>query len=284
VTGDRRGQNGAARRRNADVTAIDPAVATEARVYDYLLGGATNFAVDRATAERQGEAVGGIDRPRAGVRANRIFLGEAVRHLVTDAGIRQFLDIGSGIPTEETVHQVAQRIAPESRIVYVDNDPVVLAHAHELLVSTTEGAADYVHGDMHDPQDILDQAAATLDFSEPIAVTLVSVLHFFRDDEDPYGIVARLVDAVPSGSHLVISHITGDMQPELIARLVEAPGDQASYAFIPRSRSEMSRFFDGLELSDPGIAPMSRWLPAGTDPKIAESADVFYYCGIGRKP
>jgi S-adenosyl methyltransferase len=263
---------------------VDPTVATEARVYDYLLGGTTNFEVDREVAQRQGEAVGGIDRPRAGVRANRVFLGEAVRYLVTEAGIRQFLDVGSGIPTEDNVHQVAQRLAPEARIVYVDNDPVVLAHAHELLTSTAEGAAEYVRADLSKPQDILDKAAATLDLTQPIGLTLVSMLHFFHDRQDPQGIVRRLLAAVPSGSFLVVSHITGDMQPELIARLVEAPGDQARYTFIPRTRDELSRFFEGLELVEPGIAPMSRWLPAGTDPMIRESADIYYYCAIGRKP
>jgi hypothetical protein len=265
-------------------TLIDPTVATEARVYDYLLGGVTNFPVDRDVAERQGEAVGGIDRPRAGVRANRLFLGEAVRYLVTEAGVRQFLDIGSGIPTEENVHEVAQRLAPESRIVYVDNDPVVLAHAHQLLTTTPQGAANYVQADLHDPQDILEQAAETLDLSTPVAVTLVSMLHFLDDHENPHGIVDRLVAAVPSGSHLVISHITADMQPDLIAKLVEAPGDQASYTFVPRTRRELSRFFQDLELIEPGIAPMSRWLPSDTDSTIAESADIYYYCAIGRKP
>jgi S-adenosyl methyltransferase len=265
------------------VRLVDPTVATEARVYDYLLGGVTNFAVDRATALRQGEAVGGMDRPRAAVRANRVFLGEAVRFLV-DAGIRQFLDIGSGIPTEENVHQVAQRLAPDSRIVYVDYDPVVLAHAHELLTSTPEGAAEYVQADMRDPGRIVDQAAATLDLREPFAVTLVSLLHFFPDGEDPQGIVARFVAAMPAGSYLVVSHITGDMHPELVAKLVEAPGEDASYRFVPRTRAELSRFFDGLQLVEPGVVPMSRWLPPGTDTQVAASADMFYYAAIGRKP
>jgi hypothetical protein len=262
---------------------IDPKVATEARVYDYLLGGETNFAIDRETAERQGEAVGGIERSQAAVRANRVFLREIVSHLAGDLGIRQFLDIGSGLPTEDNVHQVAQRVAPESRIVYVDNDPVVLAHAHELLESTSEGAASYVRGDMHDPEDIVTQAAETLDFSEPIAVMVISMLHFFPEDEDPYGIVARLVDLLPPGSHLVVSHITGDMLPEQMAALAQAPGEQARYIFVLRRRDEVAQFFDGLELVEPGVAPMAEWLPPDTAPDLREWS-AMYYCGVGRKP
>jgi SAM-dependent methyltransferase len=270
--------------RGEDLPEIDTGVATEARVYDYLLGGVTNFAIDRETAERQGEAVGGIENAQSGVRANRVFLGEAVRYLVEQGGVRQFLDIGSGIPTEANVHQVAQGLAPESRIVYVDHDPVVLAHAHQLLTSTDEGKADYIQADMRNPDEILAQAAETLDLTEPVAVTLVSMLHFFQHDEDPQSIVAKLVDALAPGSYLVVSHITADLQPELIAALVDAPGDDASYTFVPRTRDDVASFFDGLELTDKGIAPMSAWLPAGTDPGIAAAADIFYFCGIGRKP
>ena len=273
-----------ARSRGGEHPEIDTGVATEARVYDYLLGGVTNFEVDRETAERQGVAVGGIENAQAGVRANRVFLGEAVRWLVDDAGVRQFLDIGSGIPTEENVHQVAQQAAPESRIVYVDDDPVVLAHAHQLLTSSPEGAADYVQADFRDPENILTQAAATLDLSRPVAISLVSMLHFFDDEEHPQEIVARLVEATAPGSYLVISHITADLQPELIAALVDAPGEQARYRFVPRSRAQVAAFFDGLELTDEGIAAMSDWLPADTDPAIAAAADIFYLCGIARKP
>lgn len=262
---------------------IDHNVATEARVYDYLLGGETNFDIDRETAERQGQAVGGIERSRAAVRANRVFLGQTVRRLVGEAGIRQFLDVGSGIPTEDNVHQVAQRAAPESRIVYADNDPVVLAHAHYLLESSTAGAASYIQADMRDPEDILAQASATLDLGQPVAVMLVSMLHFFRDDEDPYGIVARFMAGVPSGSYLVVSHITGDMLPEQMAALAEAPGEQARYVFVLRGRDQVSRFFDELDPVDPGVSPMAGWLPPGVDPGLTRWADM-YYCGVGRKP
>lgn len=267
----------------SEIVSIDIEVATEARVYDYLLGGVTNFPVDRETAERQGEAVGGIENAQSGVRANRVFLGEAMRRL-SAAGIRQFLDIGSGIPTEENVHQVAQRLAPESRIVYVDHDPVVLAHAHELLQSTDEGAADYIQADMREPGPILRQAAATLDLSRPVAITLVSMLHFFGDDEHPQALVRELVDAVPSGSYLVLSHLTGDFAPELMAALAEAPGDQASYTFIPRDQGGVASFLTDLELDEHGVASMAEWLPPDTDPALLQSAAMFYYCAIGRKP
>jgi SAM-dependent methyltransferase len=266
-----------------EIASIDTEVATEARVYDYLLGGVTNFPVDRETAERQGEAVGGIQNAQSGVRANRVFLGEAVRRLAA-AGVRQFLDIGSGIPTEENVHEVAQRLAPESRVVYVDHDPVVLAHAHELLRSTDDGAADYIQADMRQPGPILEHAAATLDLTRPVALTLVSMLHFFSDDEDPQGLVRQLVDALPSGSYLVLSHLTGDFAPEAMAALADAPGDQASYTFIPRDQAGVAAFLTGLELDEHGVASMAEWLPADTDPTLLQSAAMFYYCAIGRKP
>lgn len=265
------------------VTPVDINVATEARVYDFLLGGVTNFAVDRETAMRQGEAVGGIQNARAAVRANRVFLGGAVRRVV-GLGVNQFLDIGSGIPTEENVHQVAQRIDPTARIVYVDHDPVVLATAHQLLTSTGEGAADYIQADMREPAPILEQAASTLDLGRPVAITLVSMLHFFRDDEGPHALVRQLLDAVASGSYLVVSHLTADFAPEAMAALADAPGDDASYTFVPRTGDEIAGFFEGLDLVEPGVASMARWLPADTDPAILGAAGAFYYAAIGRKP
>jgi hypothetical protein len=263
---------------------IDINVAANPRVYDYLLGGETNFTVDREAAERVGEAVGGIENARAAVRANRVFLGQIVSYLAEEAGVRQFLDIGSGIPNEDNVHQVAQGVAPESRIVYVDNDPVVLAHAHVLLTSTPDGAAAYVQGDLHDPENILDQAAETLDFSRPVALMLLSMLHLFGDEEGPQDIVAQLLAAVPSGSYLVISHVTGDiLHPELMAAFADAPGEQARYTFILRRHDEISRFFEGLDLVAPGVTPMAEWLPRGTDARLVEWSRM-YYCGVGRKP
>jgi len=194
--------------------AIDTSVAHAARVYDYLLGGNQNFAIDQEVAERNAAAYGGLDVTRTEVRANRAFLGRAVRYMVTEAGIRQFLDLGTGLPSEDHVHGVAQRAASDCRIVYVDNDPLVLTHAETLLKSTPDGAAAFIIGDLRDPENILLRAAATLDFREPVAVVLSAILHLFPDDYDPYGIVARLLDAVPPGSHVLISHMASDMNAD----------------------------------------------------------------------
>lgn len=257
-------------------------IASAARVYDYLLGGEDNFEIDREVAEASGVAIGGIGRARAAVRSNRVFLAEVVRYLVTDAGVRQFLDIGSGLPNQNNVHEVAQQAAPESRIVYVDNDPTVLAHAHQLLESTPEGATAYINGDLRDPASILLRAEATLDFTEPIAVMLISMLHFFRDAEDPFRFVARLMDAVSPGSYLVISHLTADFDDKMVA-VAESPGDKAEYQFILRSHDDVARFFQGLEMVDPGLASMDQWLPPDAPAGQRTWAKTFYGA-VGRKP
>ena len=266
---------------------IDTSVASEARVYDYLLGGTDNFDIDRMVAARQGEAVGGIDNARAAVRANRVFLREVMRYLVGAAGVRQFLDVGSGIPTQDNVHEVAQAASPDCRILYVDYDPVVLAHAHKLLRSTPEGAADFVLGDFRDADRILDQARHTLDFGRPVALMLVSFLHFFSDAADPQATVARLVTALPAGSYLVVSHLTADREPEKMRALTEAPGDDAQYEFIMRSHDEVAAFFSGLEFTDAGsragVGSMEGWLPDATPAPQREWARM-YCCAVGRKP
>jgi hypothetical protein len=182
-----------------------------ARVYDYMLGGTNNFAVDRELAVHATEALGGIEVVRGDVRANRKFLVDAVRWLALEAGVRQFLDVGTGIPNADNVHGVAQRAAADSRVVYVDYDPVVLAHAHELLKSTPQGATDFIYGDLRDPDHIVDRAGATLDFDQPVALMLVGIFHYVLDREDPYGIMRRLLDAVPSGSFLAVSHLAKDI-------------------------------------------------------------------------
>src|SRR5450755_2580546 len=189
---------------------FDTTVAHQARVYDYLLGGKDNYAADRAVAEATLKVNPDL-APSA--HANRAFLGRAIRYLAEEAGIRQFLDIGTGIPTAGNTHQVAQAIAPESRVVYVDYDPIVLAHARALLTSDQAGATEYIDSDLRDTKTILDQAARLLDFSKPVAVTLISILHAIPDDDDPYAIVATLLDAVPSGSYLAISHMGSDLMP-----------------------------------------------------------------------
>jgi hypothetical protein len=262
---------------------IDTSIASEARVYDYLLGGVDNFEIDRQVAERQGEATGGIEYARAGVRMNRVYLGQATRYLAGEAGMRQFLDIGTGIPTMGNVHEVAQAVAPSSRVVCVDYDPVVLAHAHTLMRSTPEGAAAFIQGDFSDPEKILAKAADTLDFSKPTAIMLIALLHFFRDSDGPYEIVQKLISAVPSGSYLAISHMTADIETEAMSALAEAPGDEAQYVFVMRTKDQVARFFDGLEMVGPGVSLLEEWLPPEEKPAYPASARM-HWCGIGRKP
>ncbi len=265
--------------------AIDTSVAHVARVYDYLLGGTNNFAVDREAAEHVTAAQGGIGPSRARIRANRRFLGRVVRYLAGEVGIRQFLDIGTGIPNEDNVHGVAQQTAPESRIVYVDNDPVVLAHAHALLAGTDDGATAYIDADLHDPENILRRAADTMDLTQPVAVMLISMLHLFGDDEDPARIVGRVMDGVPSGSYLAISHLTSES--EEITRVASAVKDspRMGYRLNPRGQTEISHFLDGLELIEPGLVRVNQWRP--DEAELAESADrgdVPFYGAVARKP
>jgi hypothetical protein len=240
---------------------IDRHVPHMARMYDYLLGGRVHFAVDRQLAEHATAALpGGIEQARRDVRANRQFLVQTVRRLAGELGVRQFLDIGTGLPTEQNVHEVAQREDPSCRVVYVDHDPIVLAHARRLLRGSPEGATDYLDADLREPEVILGRAAETLDLTRPVAVMLVGVLHYVLDDEDPYGIVTRLLDAVPPGSYLVVSHLASDIEPEAMAELVRrhnegVPADLA----VVRSHAEVARFFDGLDLLDPGVVPLEHW-------------------------
>jgi hypothetical protein len=260
---------------------IDISVPNAARVYDFLLGGDANFAVDREAAERNNAVLpGGLDAARAEVRANRDFLGRAVRRLAGELGVRQFLDIGTGIPNADNVHAIAQDVAPDARVVCVDYDPVVLAHAHTLLKSTPEGAATYIHGDLRDPGPILEQAGETLDFDQPVALMLLGLLYLFPDDE-PFRLVSRLVESLAPGSYLVVSHITADFTPEmhdLVARLNE----NMLEPFTLRTEGEIARFFDGFELVEPGIVPVDLWPSADDAPAGARL--TAYYAGVGRKP
>jgi hypothetical protein len=242
---------------------VDATVSHAARVYDYLLGGTANFEIDRELARRQAEAYGGLANAQATVRANRSFLGRAVRYLV-GAGLRQFLDLGTGLPSVDHVHQVAQREAPDCRIVYVDNDPLVLTHAQTLLQSTPEGATTYVNGDVTDVQNILLRAATVLDLDEPFAVVLSAILHLVPDAADPYGIVAELVEAMPSGSHLLISHMASDIDIHRMSDLAEETErlqPQMGYSFALRTRDEVARFAEGLDLVPPGIVRVDEWRP-----------------------
>jgi hypothetical protein len=267
---------------------IDRTVAHMARIYDYLLGGTDNFAIDRQVAETVTAALpGGIDGARANIRANRDFLAWAVRWLATEQGIRQFLDIGTGIPNADNVHAVAQQTAPDARVVYVDHDPVVLAHAHKLLQSTPEGATAYLDGDIRTPDRILAGSAQILDLAEPTAIMLLGILHYIADDEDPLGIVATLLDAVPSGSYLVISHLASDLFPEEMAELADRHNDgdnETAEQAVLRSRSEVARFLDGLDVIEPGVVPLNDWRPGGTNPLDIGDAVIPIYAAIARKP
>ena len=257
---------------------IDTSRAHPARVYDYWLGGKDNFAADREAAEL---ALQAYPQLAQAVQANRKFLARAVRYLTGEAGIRQFLDIGTGIPAADNTHQVAQREAPDSRIVYVDNDPIVLLHARALLKSTRQGACDYIQADLHDPDAILSGAAKTLEFGQPVALMLLAILQFIPDDQDPAGLVSRLVAGLPPGSYLVVSHPTDDFNPnrqgESIQRYNERVADQATL----RGHDETARFFDGLELVDPGVVAVAKWRP-NSDLDAARPSSM--WCGVALKP
>ncbi|MFE9451018.1 SAM-dependent methyltransferase [Streptomyces sp. NPDC006739] len=257
---------------------IDTGRPHTARIWNYWLGGKDNYEVDRAAGDQ-------IRRLHPGIgeyaRADRLFLGRAVRHLVRDVGIRQFLDIGTGLPTAANTHEVAQALAPDARIVYVDNDPLVLAHARALLTSTPEGRTDYLDEDLRNVDAILEHAARTLDFSEPVALMLLGVVIFVGDEEDPYGLVRRLTDRLPSGSHLVLSHtITSPSMPD-VDEAVGFWNEHGTPRLTQRTPEEVARFFDGLELLEPGVVSCSRWRPEHDNG--AEPEEVAMFGGVARR-
>jgi hypothetical protein len=261
----------------AQATRLDTSVAHMARVYDYWLGGKDNFAVDRAAGDQAIAANPGILRD---VRANRAFLARAVHYLAAECGIRQFLDIGTGIPTANNTHEVAQSVAPECRVVYVDNDPVVLAHARALLTSEPEGATAYIDADLRDTRTILDSAAQTLDFRQPIAVTLLAILHLIPDEDAPAQLIATLMAAVPSGSYLALSHPASDIRPEAVAEMARRVNARLGPARgTMRNQAEVARFFDGLTLVEPGVIQPQWWRPPVPDAE----AEVGVWCGVARK-
>jgi S-adenosyl methyltransferase len=257
---------------------LDTSVAHSARLWNYLLGGKDNFAADREAAEY---ALALMPELVLSARADREFLGRAVRHLARDAGIRQFLDIGTGLPTANNTHEVAQSVAPDSRVVYVDNDPMVLVHARALLTSTPQGATDYIDADLRDPDKILHAATRTLGFDQPIAIMLLGILNFVIDNDEAYQIVATLVDAVPSGSYLVIAHPTMEVNPEAVQEAMRQWNASGAAPITARSRDEMSRFFEGLELLEPGIVTCSEWRPDPEYPGV--DVEVSEYGAVGRK-
>jgi hypothetical protein len=266
----------------ADFPTIDTSTPHSARVYDYLLGGTVNFEPDRVAARQQAAAFGGLDAARSSIRMNRVFLGQVVRFLAGPAGVRQFLDVGPGIPNDDHVHAIAQQVAPDARIVYVDNDPVVLAHAHELL--SPGGSAAFVLGDFNDPADVIAQAGETLDFDRPVGLMLIALLHHVPNEGDPYGKVGRLVDALPSGSYLALSHMASDIDPEAMAALERSVPENATYRFAMRSQDEVARFFDGLELVEPGVVPVDQWLPEGLAPPEEPTVPAQHWGAVARKP
>jgi S-adenosyl methyltransferase len=257
---------------------IDTTVAHPARVYDYWLGGTVNYAADREAAERVLAVTPGL---RFRVRANRDFLARTVRYLAAEAGIRQFLDIGTGIPSANNTHEVARAAAPDARIVYVDNDPIVLAHARELLAGGPAGATQYIHGDARDPGAIVAAAARTLDFTRPAALLLLGVLHLVSDAEDPYRIVTALLGALPAGSYLVISHPASDINAAAQAEAQKRYNERVATPQTLRSRAEVARFFDGLDLVPPGLVYVHTWRPDAGAAVPADTASA--YGAVGRK-
>ncbi|HEY3034658.1 MAG TPA: SAM-dependent methyltransferase, partial [Streptosporangiaceae bacterium] len=235
-------------------------------------------AVDRDAAEQVIAAYPGILRD---VRAQRAFLARAVGYLAGVAGIRQFLDIGTGIPTANNTHEVAQDVEPGCRVVYVDNDPMVLAHARALLVGEPEGATDYVDADLRDTGKVLAEAARLLDFGKPVAVMLISVLHLIPDEDDPHAIVARLMEAVPSGSWLALSHPARDVHAQQVSEAATRFNKLAPAKATLRTRAEILRFFDGLELLEPGLVQIHRWRPGLAAP--GDNREAAGYCGLARK-
>ena len=260
---------------------IDTSVPHTARIYDYILGGKDNFAADRQAAAK---AMATNPHLAKAMRENRALMRRMVAWLARDAGVRQFLDIGTGLPTSPNVHEIAQAATPDARVVYVDNDPIVLTHARALLTSSREGATAYIHADLRDPDKILSdpRLRQTLDLSQPVALTILGVLHFIPDEDDPWDVVARLMAALPSGSYLAIQHPTRDFY-------AQENGTDRSYrssgiAFQYRTKDEFLRFLEGLELVPPGLQLMTEWRAENEPQPRPLASDVGAYAAIGRKP
>jgi len=270
---------------------LDTGAPQSARIYDYWLGGKNNFAADRAVAEALATQIPTI---RTMVRSQRTFLARTVEYLVGNAGIRQFLDIGTGLPSANNIHEVAQRLAPDSRVLYADNDPIVLAHGHALMRSTPQGRTAFILADLREPSTILTDPTLhdTLDLDRPVALFLVGILMHLHDSDDPHGIVATLLDALPSGSYLALTHPTADFNPEAMAGMA-ATAEQSGIPYVPRSRTATEAFLTGLEIVEPGLVPIPAWNPLSrgnesvTPPGTPTSPDpyaVYGWAGVARKP
>jgi hypothetical protein len=260
---------------------IDVTRPHSARIYDYLLGGKDNFAADRETA---GQVLRTWPTVRTAARENRAFLNRAVRYLAAEAGIRQFLDVGSGLPSASNVHEVAQGIAPESRVAYVDNDPIVLAHARALLASHPDGVCAYIDADLRQPEQILGNPAIgrSLDLTQPAALMMVAVLHFIPDEDQPRQIVQALLDALPSGSYLVASHVTAVHNQDGLAGAGRAYQDSGMRGALRTPDEFAGLAFAGLDLIEPGVVLVSEWRPDSTTPRPM-AAEVNAYGGVARK-
>jgi 2-polyprenyl-3-methyl-5-hydroxy-6-metoxy-1,4-benzoquinol methylase len=263
---------------SAEAPTFDTSVAHVARVYNYWLGGKDNFAADRAAAE---QAMAAFPDIVWSARANRAFLRRAVTYLAGEAGIRQFLDIGTGIPSANNTHEVAQSVASDSRIVYADNDPVVLAHARALLTTTPDGATDYIDADLRQAEQILAKAVQTLDFSKPVAVMLMAILQHLSEADDPYQVVGTLMAAVPPGSYLVISHPARDIHAAEMAAMAAQLNKMMAEKVTFRAKAEVAPFFAGLELVEPGMTNVPDWRP-DTEEEAASPAAL--WAGVARKP
>jgi hypothetical protein len=258
---------------------VDTSVPQSARVWNYWLGGKDNYEVDRAIGDQIAEMNPHIVDI---ARAARGFLVRAVTYVTGEAGVRQFLDIGTGLPTANNTHEVAQGVAPASRIVYVDHDPLVLAHARALLTSAPEGATAYIDADLREPDKILQLAAETLDFTQPVALMLMGILGHITDDEEAHAIVRHLLDAVPSGSYLILYDDTNVIHTEAMDEMVRQWNATGENPRVNRTPERLARFFDGLELLEPGVVSVSRWRP--DSPEVGEIQEVDDFGGVGRKP
>ncbi len=275
MTGTSAGGSGTGHR---EIPGINPGVPHPARVYDYFLGGKDNYEADRVAAQA---GIKAFPKTAESARASRAFLRRVVGYLAAEAGIRQFLDIGTGLPSGENVHQVAQAIAPDARIVYADNDPIVLAHAHALLKGRSEGVVAYLDADVREPEPILREAARTLDFTKPIGLLLLGILHNVGDEYEPHEIVRTLTAALPAGSYLAICHLTADIYPELADFAKALNERQLDAPLVLRDHAEVTSFFDGLELVDPGVVQLSKWHP---QTEVEAAAAAALWGGVARKP
>jgi S-adenosyl methyltransferase len=258
---------------------FNTSVSHSARIWNYWLGGKDNYAVDREAGDRVAEMLPIIV---AQARADRAFLGRAIRYLAGEEGVRQFLDIGTGLPTADNTHEVAQRVAPSSRIVYVDNDPMVLAYARALLTSTAEGACTYIDGDLRDPGKILAEAARSLDFTQPVGLMLLGILHHIPDTSQAYEVVRQLVSELAPGSYLTINHSTSAVSGEAMEEAAMHWNQVGTPSMTLRTPQQIEEFFNGLELLPPGVVSCSRWCP---DPTVdgGPPAEVDEFCGVARK-